>query len=210
MSVLFNSRSFTANSETKVAVLLRMNRCGSFPLLSAPHSLSLATEQTLKGPPLWARRYHACLSRSGSGFDPRSEQVSWVRFFRGFSSPARQMSWSFRPPTSPNIIWPSLSSSLIIHYGRQWPEMLTRPKTLNIHIHTDLKRSEKIQGTSMEVRRVDLANWDLRILPKFTTGVKYQFHKGFCPDQRSGNPSHLSPPIYIYIQGESVFTEWIC
>ena len=37
---------------------------------------------------------------------------------------------------SPNIIWPS-SPSLIIHYGRQWPEMLTRPKTLNIqNIHT--------------------------------------------------------------------------
>ena len=29
----------TANSGTKVAVLLGMNRCGSFPLLSAPHSL---------------------------------------------------------------------------------------------------------------------------------------------------------------------------
>ena len=51
--------------------------------------------------------------------------------FRSFSSPVRQMSRSFRPPRSPNIIWPSLSSS--IHYGRQWPEMLTRPKTSNIH-----------------------------------------------------------------------------
>ena len=48
----------------------------------------------------------------------------------GFSSPVRQMSGSFRPP---NIIWPSLSSSIIIHYGRQWPEMLTCPKTWNIH-----------------------------------------------------------------------------
>ena len=59
--------------------------------------------------------------------------------FRDFSSPVRQMSGSFRPRRSPNIIWPSLSStSFIIHYGRQWPEMLTRPKTLNIHtcIHT--------------------------------------------------------------------------
>ena len=45
------------------------------------------------------------------------------------------MSGNFRPPRSPNIIWPSLSS-LLIHYGRQWPEMLTRPKTLNIlYIH---------------------------------------------------------------------------
>ena len=55
--------------------------------------------------------------------------------FLGFSSPVRQMSGSFRAPRSPNIIWPSLSSQviIIIHYGRQWPEMLTRPITLNIH-----------------------------------------------------------------------------
>ena len=32
-------KSSTANSGTKVAVLLGMNRCGSFPLLSATHSL---------------------------------------------------------------------------------------------------------------------------------------------------------------------------
>ena len=37
------------------------------------------------------------LSSSGPGFDPRSGQVSWVRFFRGFSSPVRQMSGSLRP-----------------------------------------------------------------------------------------------------------------
>ena len=87
-------------------------------------------------PPLWARRQHAPLSRSGPGCDPRSGQVSWVRFFRGFSSLVRQMSGSFRPPRSPSIIRPSLSSSsLIIHYGCQRPEMLTCPKTLNIHTY---------------------------------------------------------------------------
>ena len=32
-------------------------------------------------PPLWARRQHARLSRSGPEFDPRSGQVYWVRFF---------------------------------------------------------------------------------------------------------------------------------
>ena len=47
--------------------------------------------------PLWARRQHARLSRSGPGFDPRSGQVSWVKFFRGFSSPVSQMLGSFRP-----------------------------------------------------------------------------------------------------------------
>ena len=78
----------------------------------------------------------ARLSRRGPSFDPRSGQVSWVRFFRGFCSPVRQMSGRFRPPRFPNIIWSSLSSSLIIHYQRQWPEMLMRPKTLNIHTKT--------------------------------------------------------------------------
>ena len=50
VAVLPKGRSSTANSGNKVAVLLGMNRCGSFPLLSAPHSLSLslASEQTLK------------------------------------------------------------------------------------------------------------------------------------------------------------------
>ena len=61
--------------------------------------------------------------------------------FSGFSSPVRQMSGSFRPPRSPSIIWPSLSSSLIIHYGRQWSEMLTHPKTSNVHTYFGLERS---------------------------------------------------------------------
>ena len=37
--VLPEVRSFTANAGTKVAVLLGINRCGSFLLLSAPHSI---------------------------------------------------------------------------------------------------------------------------------------------------------------------------
>ena len=81
------------------------------------------------------RASHAEGPASISGRD-----VSWVRFSRDFSSPLRQMSGSFRPPRSPNIIWPSLSSSsLIIHYGRQWPEMLTRPKTSNMHTYNKRK-----------------------------------------------------------------------
>ena len=58
----------------------------------------------------WDKQQHARLSRSRPKFDPRPGQVSWVRFFRDFSSPVRQMSGSIRPPRSPNIIWPSLSS----------------------------------------------------------------------------------------------------
>ena len=47
IAVLPKGRSSTANSGTKFAVLLGMNRCSSFPLLSAPHS-SLPFERTLK------------------------------------------------------------------------------------------------------------------------------------------------------------------
>ena len=50
----------------------------------------------------------------------------------------------------------------------------------------------------MELRRVDLANWVLQTSPKFTKGVKYQFHQGFWPDQRSRNPNHSSTPISSY------------
>ena len=69
---------------------------------------------------------------AGPGSIPGRDKFHGWGFFRGFSSPVRQMSGSFRSSRSPNIIWPSLSSSIIIHYGRQWPEMLTRPKTSNI------------------------------------------------------------------------------
>ena len=48
------------------------------------------------------------------------------------------------------------------------------------------------RGTNVEVRRKDLANWGLRTSPKFTTGVKYQFHQGFWPDSRSRNLNHPS------------------
>ena len=67
---------------------------------------------------------------AGPGLIPgRDKFPGW-----GFFSPVRQMSGSFRPPRSPNIIWPSLSS-ILIHYGHQWSEMLMHPKTWNIHTY---------------------------------------------------------------------------
>ena len=68
--------------------------------------------------------------------------------FRGFSSPVRQMSGSFRSPRSPNIIWPS-SSSLILHYGRQLPEMLTCPKILNIHTYNKNSHIHPLQKSTV-------------------------------------------------------------
>ena len=41
---------------------------------------------------------------------------------------------------------------------------------------------------------MDLANWALHNSPKFTIGVKYQFHQGFFDQIR--NPNHPSPHIY--------------
>ena len=68
------------------------------------------------------------LSPSMPGFDPRSGQFSWFRFFRGFSSIVRQMLGKLGPQPSADIIG---------HYnhrnyssGRQWSLMLTRPKCL--------------------------------------------------------------------------------
>ena len=72
---------------------------------------------------------------AGPGSIPGRDKLPGWGFYRGFSPTVRQMSGSFRPPRSPNIICPSLSSSIIIHCGRQWPEMLTRPKASNIHTY---------------------------------------------------------------------------
>ena len=57
-AVLPKGRYFTANSGTKVAVLLGMNRCGSFPLISAPHSLfsiwiDFSGYEKIPGAPAW-------------------------------------------------------------------------------------------------------------------------------------------------------------
>ena len=63
------------------------------------------------------------------------------------------------------------------------------------HIIRDLERS---QGLSVEMRREDLANWALWTSPNFTTGVKYQFHQGLWPNQRSRIPNHSSPLHIMY------------
>ena len=72
--------------------------------------------------------------------------------------------------------------------------LLSAPHSL-FSIWTNLKRSEKIPGAPTR-----WGEW-IWLLgpPNFTTGVKYQFHQGFWPDQRSGNPNHLSLPFIIII-----------
>ena len=116
-STLLRTLKFTNNDIRKMSVQVIVIKTGHSRLIT---TLDKRSFNIMYGPPLWARRQHARLSRSGTGVDPRSGQVSWVRFFRGFSSPIGQMSGSYRSPRTPNIIWPPLSSSsLIIHYGHQ-------------------------------------------------------------------------------------------
>ena len=74
----------------------------------------------------------ACHAAGPGSIPGRNKFPRWG-FFGVFFSPVRHMSGSFRPRRSPNIVWPSLSSSIIFHYRPQWPEMLMRPKTSNIH-----------------------------------------------------------------------------
>ena len=59
----------------------------------------------------------------------------------------------------------------------------------------DLQRSKGHHRGGEESGFCQLA---IRTSPKFTTGVKYQFHQSLWPDQRIGNPNHLSPPISRY------------
>ena len=79
-------------------------------------------------------RQHARLSRSGPGFNPRSGQVSWVRFLSGFFLTCKTNVRKLSAPKGPRISFGHHNHPSFIHYGRQWwPEMLTRPKTSNIH-----------------------------------------------------------------------------
>ena len=93
---------------------------------------------------------------SPSEFDkPVGSSFLGLGLFLGFSSVVRQMSGSFKPLSSPTITWPSLTS-ILTHYGRQWPVMLTRPNTLNMHtyiyIHS-LRERVYIHNTYMKSRK---------------------------------------------------------
>ena len=58
--------------------------------------------------------------------------------FSGFSSPVRQMSGNFRPPRSPNIIWPSQSSFHIRLVGTTESECV-----LGVFVYSDLPDNKK-------------------------------------------------------------------
>ena len=100
-SVLSKGRSFTANSGTKAAVLpkgrsstansgtkVAVNRCGRFPLLSAPHSLfsfwtGLKRSETIPGAPTWRwGEWIWLIGLSGlHRYSPQGLNISSIRIF---------------------------------------------------------------------------------------------------------------------------------
>ena len=111
MSILPKGRSFIANSGTKAAVLLKgrsstvnqeprlqfyqgLNRCGSFPLLSAPHSLfsiwtDIKRSEKIPGAPTWRWGEWIWLTRP-SGLHRNSPQglnIGSIRVFDQIRDP---------------------------------------------------------------------------------------------------------------------------
>ena len=88
-----------------------------------------------------------------------------------------------------------------VSHRRDWLDAIASHcfphRILSLAFEQTLRDLKWYHSTNVEVRRVDLANWAIRTTPKCTTGVKYHFHKGFWPGQRSVNLNHPSPHIYI-------------
>ena len=87
-AIVPKGRSSIANSGTWVAVLLGMNRCGSFPLLSAPHSLfiiwtNLKRSEKIPGAPM--RRWGEWIWLTGPSRlhqnSPQGLNISSIRVF---------------------------------------------------------------------------------------------------------------------------------
>ena len=71
--------------------------------------------------------------------------------------------------------------------------------TLSLASEQILKDLKRCQGPQREGEESGFGWLGPKGFTKFTTGVKYQFHQGFSPDQRSGNPNHPSPPLSHHI-----------
>ena len=89
-AILLKSRFSTAKSRTQAAVLLGMDRCGSFPLLSAPPSLSLLSiwsdhkrSEKIPGAPAWRWGEWIRLTRP-SGLHRNSPQELNISSIIGF------------------------------------------------------------------------------------------------------------------------------
>ena len=83
---------------------------------------------SVKRPPQWSRGNMVASHLAGLGSIPSQVNFPGWGFFWGFSSTIRQMSGKLGPQTSLEIIGHH-NHKKIIHYERQWPEMLTCSKT---------------------------------------------------------------------------------
>ena len=71
--------------------------------------------------------------------------------------------------------------------------LLSAPQFLSLsHLNRPYDIWKDPRGTNVEVRSVDLTNWAIQTSPKFTTGVKDQFHQGFWLAQRFRNNNNNS------------------
>ena len=105
-AVLHKGRSSTTDSGTKVAVLLGMDRCSSFPLLSAPHSLfsiwtDFKSSEKIPEASTWKWGEWIWLSRP-SGLHQNSPQELNISSIRGFDQIRDPKSQS---PFAPTLIF---------------------------------------------------------------------------------------------------------
>ena len=100
----------------------------NFPLKNSPHSFVFLLLL------LWIRRYHALLSRSGPGLDPRSRQISRLRFFSGFFLTCKTNVWKHLAPKDPQYHLAEWVREWCVTYfmfvlPRRWPRHWADPSS---------------------------------------------------------------------------------
>ena len=98
-------RSSTADSGTKVAVLLEINRCSSFSLLSAPH---LKKSEKIPGAPAWRWRMNlanwACRTSQKFTTGVKYQFISSIRVFGQIRDPEIPISDSMKLKYQSNVL----------------------------------------------------------------------------------------------------------
>ena len=109
-AVLPKGKSSSANSGTKFAVLLGMNRCGGFPLPSAPHSLfTIWTDLKISHRHQWGGEEREDLANWALRSSPKFTTGVKYQFCQGF--------WSDQRSGNPNHPSPPLHYNYIIIIG---------------------------------------------------------------------------------------------
>ena len=147
-------RSSTANSGTKAAVLLGINRCGSFPLLFAPHSLfSIWTDrkrsEKIPGAPTW--RWGEWIWLTGpSGLHRNSLQ--------GLNISSVRVSDQIRDPEIPIILRPHLFTIHKLFGVMFFVPQCSYWMTFFVHLHINNK-----QGPWNFLSKVLVISWVIKV-----------------------------------------------